>query len=86
MDILIGFNTSSKIYGHLSLCRDGFQYAIVNDMLRFGSIKVDHMQALESQTLKFFGNLSRRVVIDGLLIVVAFRQSDALSIDDVYGR
>ena len=55
-------------------------------MFGFCPIEINDMEALETEFFKLGSNVSRPVVIDGLLVVVTFGQSDALSVDDVNGR
>ena len=54
-------------------------------MLRLCTIKIDYMESLKAQLLKLFGYFGRIVVIDLLLVVVAFGEANALTIDEVDG-
>ena len=47
-------------------------------MLRLCTIKIDYMESLKAQLLKLFGYFGRIVVIDLLLVVVAFGEANAL--------
>ena len=54
-------------------------------MLGFRTVEVYHVQTTETDSLKLLGHFGRRVTVDGLLVVVAFGQADALAVDDIYG-
>ena len=55
-------------------------------MLRLGSIQVYYVESLKSQLLKVFCHFCRVVVIDLLLVVIAFGQAHALTVNQVDGR
>ena len=55
-------------------------------MLRLGSVQIHNVESLESQLLEVLGYFCRIVVIDLLLVVIAFCQANALAIYQVDGR
>ena len=54
-------------------------------MFRLCPVEIHHMQSFKAHGLKLACHLHRIVVIDGLLVVITFGQSYALSSDDVDG-
>ena len=86
LNILLGFDSTTEINHEGSTRRNSLEYGIINDMLRLGTIKVNHMQSIEAQTLEVLGYFSRIIIIDLLLVVIAFRKTYALPVDQVDGR
>ena len=83
--VFLGLDATSEIYHEVRLGGDGFQYCIIYNMLRLGSIQIYYVESLKSQLLKVFCYFGWIVIIDLLLVVIAFGQAHALTVYQVDG-
>ena len=72
----------AKEFEQLGFRRDTAEYWTVHDVLGFGAVEIHHVQSPESDMLKLQGHV-QRLAVDCLLVVIALRQSHALSVDNI---
>ena len=83
--VFIRLKAAAEVDLQVGVGGDAVQYPVVDDVLCLGAIQVDQVQAADAVGLKFLGYFQRVLVVDFFLSIVAFRQADALAVDDVYG-
>ena len=83
--VVVALDASAEVYGEVCRGGDGPQGVGVDDMLRFGPVEVDDVEAPVAQLFEAACDVGRVVAVDGFVVVVALGQSDALAVDDVDG-
>ena len=84
--IFIALDAPAEINFQRSLTGYTVKHPIVYHVLRSRTIQIDHMQALDAVRFKFFRHLYRIFIIYLFGIVIALRQTDTFSINQVDSR
>ena len=85
LDVGLGLDASAEVNHEVCGAGDGSQHMVVDHVARLGSVEVDHVKALEAESLELLGLCHRVFVVDGLAVVVALGEAHALAVDKVYG-
>ena len=84
--ILFGLYAATEINNERRCLGDSAEHVNIDDVLRLGTVEIHDMQTLEPSFLEMPCHFHGVVSIYGLAVIVAFSQTHAFTVNNIYSR